>query len=483
MDRKETPVVFPLLLAIYPILFLYAQNAQELRLQQAMPTAILASAVTALLFFTIASVIKNRSKAALFTVFLAYLFYFYPHTPVLSDLLKDLKFTDKGIAVSAALLAVLGYNFILNLKQETVQKLNEFLGNLAVLLIVFNLVRTAPIELKKAALIRRNSVETAVKIDSTGTDYPDIYYIILDEYASSHTIKQRYGYDNGPFETRLRGRGFYIAERSRSRYVDTYHSLATSLNMNYVDDHESPVNIYQMIQENRVANFLRQKGYSIVLVGGYHLPLDLGRAKTDIYLSPSANPRKETVDEFWKFVSSNSILEEIVPESMTYIENPRRRTIYVFDELKNLPGILSPKFVYAHVECPHAPFLFDENGQPTKYGRNSEDWGRPECYLAQYIYVSKQVSDTVERILDKSLKPPIIIIQSDHGPRLALHLKSQHPSVDTSYIPKEEPYEIFNAYHLPGFDISTLHENISPANSFRLIFNHYFGGEFKRLDD
>lgn len=483
MDKQETPVIFPLLLAIYPILFLYAQNAQELCIQQAMPTAILASLVIALLFFATAGIIKNRSKATLFTVFLACLFYFYPHTPMLADLLKNLNFTDKGIAVSAALLAVLGYFLILNLKQETVQRLNEFLGNLAVLLIIFNLVRAAPIELKKAALIKGNSVVTAVKTDSTGTDYPDIYYIILDEYASTHTIKQRYGYNNGPFESRLRSRGFYIAEKSRCRYLDTYHSLATSLNMNYVDAHESPVNIYQMIQENRVARFLRQKGYTIVLVGGYNLPLDLGPAKADFDLSPAANPKKENEDEFWKFVWSNSILEEIIPENRANRENRRKRTIYVFDELKKLPNILGPKFVYAHVECPHAPFLFDENGRPTNYAHDSDDWGCLECYLAQYIYVSKQVGDTVERIIDKSLKPPVIIIQSDHGPRLALHLKYQHPSLDTSYIPKEEPYEIFNAYYLPGFDISALHENISPANSFRLIFNHYFGEDFKRLDD
>ena len=41
---------------------------------------------------------------------------------------------------------------------------------------------------------------------------------------------------------------------------------------------------------------------------------------------------------------------------------------------------------------------------------------------------------------------------------------------------------ILNAYYLPGYD-GDLYATISPVNSFRLVFNSYFGGEYDMLED
>ncbi len=42
---------------------------------------------------------------------------------------------------------------------------------------------------------------------------------------------------------------------------------------------------------------------------------------------------------------------------------------------------------------------------------------------------------------------------------------------------------ILNAYYLPGFDQSKLYKSVSPVNSFRLVFNHYFGTKYPLLED
>ena len=42
---------------------------------------------------------------------------------------------------------------------------------------------------------------------------------------------------------------------------------------------------------------------------------------------------------------------------------------------------------------------------------------------------------------------------------------------------------ILNAYHLPEGGNQGLYENITPVNSFRIIFNNYFGGSFALLED
>jgi len=56
-------------------------------------------------------------------------------------------------------------------------------------------------------------------------------------------------------------------------------------------------------------------------------------------------------------------------------------------------------------------------------------------------------------------------LQGDHGPWLQ---------------PKEKRFWILNAYYLPGHN-DELYSTISPVNTFRLIFDAYFGGKYDIL--
>ena len=47
----------------------------------------------------------------------------------------------------------------------------------------------------------------------------------------------------------------------------------------------------------------------------------------------------------------------------------------------------------------------------------------------------------------------------------------------------EERFSILNAYHVPGDPGVDLHDQVSPVNTFRLIFNLYLGTEYARLED
>jgi len=40
---------------------------------------------------------------------------------------------------------------------------------------------------------------------------------------------------------------------------------------------------------------------------------------------------------------------------------------------------------------------------------------------------------------------------------------------------------ILNAYYLPELTDSGLHESITPVNSFRVLFNHYFDADLELL--
>src|SRR5207244_2209263 len=64
---------------------------------------------------------------------------------------------------------------------------------------------------------------------------PDVYYIMLEEYAGERTLADQFGYDNRPFMDALSQLGFYVARDSTTNYPRTELSLASSLNMNYLD--------------------------------------------------------------------------------------------------------------------------------------------------------------------------------------------------------------------------------------------------------
>jgi hypothetical protein len=71
-------------------------------------------------------------------------------------------------------------------------------------------------------------------------------------------------------------------------------------------------------------------------------------------------------------------------------------------------------------------------------------------------------------MIQDSTTPPIIIIQGDHGAINA---------------PPNKRLNILNAYYFPGGAASGLYESISPVNTFRVLFNQYFGGQIKLLKD
>ena len=95
---------------------------------------------------------------------------------------------------------------------------------------------------------------------------PDIYYLILDRYADGETIRASYGYDNSAFYQYLTDKGFYIARDSRTNYIKTGLSLASSLNLTPLDPvvHASPDStdwavIYDMLADHTLGRFLKRK--------------------------------------------------------------------------------------------------------------------------------------------------------------------------------------------------------------------------------
>ena len=124
------------------------------------------------------------------------------------------------------------------------------------------------------------------------------------------------------------------------------------------------------------------------------------------------------------------------------------------------PTLPTPKFVFIHIVAPHSPpFIFDANGNFTV------STAVDPALANDLQFVNKRTLEAVQAIINKSLNPPIIIIQGDHG-------------LDT---------EVRNAnliaYYFPNGGAKALYPTITPVNSFRLVLNMYFGQNLPLLPD
>ena len=132
----------------------------------------------------------------------------------------------------------------------------------------------------------------------------------------------------------------------------------------------------------------------------------------------------------------------------------------MLDQLQSIPTLVpGRKFVFAHIVGPHAPFVFTPDGKFSTV--RSPETGYPD----EIAYLDQRVLKIVQTILQNSSTPPIIVIQGDHGWD-AVHRMT-----------------ILNAYYLPGGGSQRIYPTITPVNTFRVIFDQYFGGTYKLLED
>ncbi len=308
---------------------------------------------------------------------------------------------------------------------------------------------------------------------------PDIYYIILDGYGRADILRDFYNFDNSEFLDYLTNKGFYIASKSHSNYAYTFLSLPSSLNLEFINYLVDKVGIesndlripYEMIRNNRVAQFLKSKGYLFV-----HFNSTWGATSSNKYADIEIGYEKGLFnDEFLRVLSQTTVLKLF---NSVIIEDLANSHLYTLKMLETIPDIKQPTFTFVHLLLPHHPYLFDHNGTIRHHATildqfQSNMWEKRDEYIEQLIFVNNKIKSAVDTILNKSAIPPIIILQSDHGP----HLIGEN--ID-QYI--EGRISILNAYYLPGGS-HLLYNSITPVNTFRLIFDHYFGANYTMLDD
>lgn len=296
---------------------------------------------------------------------------------------------------------------------------------------------------------------------------PDIYYVILDAYSSAPVLKEFFGFDNSSFLRALARRGFYVANRSRANYSNTGLSIPCSLNMNYLQPHSTAGERLEGIRHNEVRQFLEEIGYRYVALNPLYDYLDADFQMALIgttAMLPAANVYKR----------------------LYHSENARGNTLEVFQRLAKVARHTQPVFVYAHIYCPHEPYVFGPHGErvsPEMRARAEKNSAiARRLYVDQVQFLNQKVLEWIDLLLETSDPRPMIILQGDHGSGIGIRDWQHLPESQRSAAVRER-MGILNAYLVPDPVKKDLYETITPVNTFRLILSRYFGANYHLLED
>jgi len=334
---------------------------------------------------------------------------------------------------------------------------------------------------------------------------PDIYYIVLDAYARDDVLGDLYDHDNRPFLEALRKRGFFVGGRSRSNYNQTRYALAASLNMKYVGrpgltQCKTTWPAHGMIDDNRLARLLKRQGYqTVAFATGYSLT---ECRSFDRYVSEPGQ-MDELSGALLATTPFSPLLGIEASETRgsdaiwTDSRRHRQRVLRTLDLLPQVAGqSTSPVFVFAHIVCPHPPFVFDAQGNeaPSLPDGEAEDY--VTRYREQLSFLNRKVLQAIDRILAGARRPPLIVLQADHGPASILNDwdlialvggRQQAASAPGRASDLDaglwERFSILSAVYLPpGVDVG-LYDTMTPVNTFRVILDHYFRTNLGLLED
>ena len=484
--------LYPFLFVLYAVLALLASNLGQIPPALAVRPllALLAAAAGGLLLFRL--LLRDWQYAAyLAFLFLAF-FFTYGH---LNRLAQDrLSILDDPRLQLIFLLAWALLFVVLSLKRTWLalggrSGLVPFLNLVCLLALLppaYRLAASAlPVQSAPApASLPELPVSGALDCSST----PDIYLIILDGYGRADVLQELYGLDNQPFLADLRLKGFYVADESHTNYTQTVFSIPAVLNFSYIDppggSQDDDQYFRERIVENELVRLLKGCAYRLAaLESGFYFTDDLG---ADLPLVEGG-----TLNEFEDLLLADSplaVLAEVFdaqPPAQSYAAH-RQRILAGFEKLKAAARVPGPKLVFAHLILPHPPFVFAADGSSTQpeqgYALNDGDDFEGDLaeytagYAAQLQFVNRELAGTIDALLADSSTPPVIILQSDHGPGGRLDWDSP----DRSCL--GERAAILNAYYLPGGS-DQLYPSISPVNSFRVVLNAFFGADLPLLPD
>ena len=507
---KKNRIFHPFLVAIFPVLIIYSQNIGRVNFEELVLPIIIVLTFSVILYYTLKIILKNPNKSALIVTIILILLFSYGH---MYYLLNDVSIEGFDVGRNRYLIPIFGLALVLTTiftirSRRIFDNATSILNVISIVFLIVaitnvGLVLTETTSCDKCAnqelFYERkdfsNYFEPHTFSISENQNLPDVYYLILDEYARNDALLDYHQFDNSEFTNYLENKGFHIAKDSFANYPMSIQSIPATMNMDYInflaDEIGNEVRNYKPLNEkdyglypnNMVIKNFKEMGYDIITFNTFALHLH------DIPLSDQTFCHKTT------FLLDNRLFDVLARTSIFgyYVERwnegeSRQVILCAFEKIVDVNKISDkPTFAWAHVMLPHPPWIFGPNGEEITPGKpllitdnpefRDSGWEPKRQYIEQVQFANKKTIEMIEKILQNNANS-IIIIQGDHG-----------TAWDVNWIEhsKEDVWQrmrILNAIYFPDPDKrDQLTDDRTLVNTFRIVFNSYFDSNYEILEN
>jgi hypothetical protein len=493
--------IHPILLAIFPILSLFQANRQFVRLQELLGPLLIAAGVTGAIWLALAAATRQgRRSAQSASVIIALVYGLSFGPPLASFVLSQLSvlWVRADVFVSlgalAAVLLPLGAFLLYRIwrKPHDPKGADGLLNLVGLVLVLLPAYQIARQEMAATGARPYRPEPLFGPSDIAAKARPHVFYIVVDGYARQDILRELFDLDNEPFLKELEARGFQVARRSNSNYMQTPLSLASSLNARYLGADDSDAfgsrdPLRDRIGKSAVSASLRGLGYrSVAFDSGFDLtyvPLDV-----DDFRTPRPRPTG-----FHEYLIEHSPLRWFRSErgGGSAFDQARERIEFAMAGMPEVAASDRPMFTFTHLVIPHPPFVFRADGSPYEKpgdlyhlvdGDNfKRSYGDEKLYIdgyrGQVEYLNGRLLKAIDAIVGAAPEPPVIVLQSDHGSGLHYWMNG----VDETDL--RERFANLTAVLLPPAEGPPIRQDITPVNLFRELFRRVFKAPVEELPE
>jgi hypothetical protein len=478
----------PILLAAYPVLFLFSENLSEVAFGETFQPILRAVSVAGVIAIGAGLLLRDLRRGALIASSVVIVWFTYGHV---EDLVAPLGFTrDVQLGLSVAFIAAVSLGAIF-LRPSAIARLTSAVNIVSVVLVVMTLVSIVPYQLG------RGTGTAAAATDQVRPAAPpgarDIYFLVFDRYGNTDSMRDFAGIDND-LPAWLEAKGFDVAADAHANYGRTTQSLAATLNMTYLDDVAAQLGrdsseaalVNEMIQDHAVGRFLQDHGYRYVHIGSWFAPTKTVRIADENPVLTSSTDFGALLDSTTMGPTMNDLLGIKDPPAHHLLH--RAAGLFDLNELDRVSREAGPKFVLMHVLLPHEPYVFAANGEYS--GLSEADSKFSAAGLRdQLTFTNDRIRGIVDGLLSGPEETrPIIIIAGDEGPYPDRYARDQNgfdwaTATDAEL---ETKYGVLNALYLPGeapAGTPAVYSDMTLINTFPIVLDRYFDADIPLLPD
>jgi hypothetical protein len=487
-------LLYPFLFAIIPILNVVSRNPGYATVSDI--TAVLAFVLVGcgLLYVLLAVLVRWPRPIISWIVFLIVV-WFYAGVP-LALTAREIG----GRALWPALMlipagATVALGWWLTLRPRLLERTSTFFTLTGLFLVGWLSARVVADQVRAGSAIRHSTLVSTLArpVPVTRKGNPpapeagrDIYLIVLDEYANSSVLRDRFNFDNRLFEDSLRQLGFTIPKVVRSNYAHTILSLPSLLNFSHLtaltqelgSKAKDPTLPDYLLEHNRTAAFLKGEGYRFLLFPSQWWPATQHNTQADSEFEAwhgFSLGREFSRSHFRRSLNRLTVLSQVFRSTPHDAEHVQR-TLAAIKKVTTLP---EPTFVFAHIMSPHYPYVLEATCRSVPEHATIR---KRTAYVNQLQCLNRLVLDVVSTLLRESRIPPIILLQGDHGTS-TLNFSWASSAAAVSAAQARERFGAFGAYYLPDDGGRLFRDTVTVVNVFQKVLSHYYGAEVAPAPD